>query len=801
MTQLYGDNTPVSLADDVAATTIDCPHVQNGIDLVTVVKRTKAPPGFPSVHCTMCPGDGGGITDSASSLPPPPPLWLCLKCATELCGRAGNQHALLHHRNTGELHSLAINTTTYEVWCYSCDDWVKPRPESQVAIVVKLMKQVTGEDSQGALDAEPEPKTRTNETGVTNSFAGYPSRDGSSLLDPHQQQQQQQQQRLQTVRGLTNLGNTCFFNAVLQCLAQTPYLLPILQQSTIKDEQKIVRVPGGVLQLPNGGPELLLPPIEGPLDTCRSLTQALANQLAEMASGRGVGVLSPKRLLNELANRWPQFGDGDQHDSHELLRHLLESVRSDDLRRYQSLILQSLGELRELTPGQRNADLEAYRAKVKYYGDQIAQWAFLPDHVFRGSLVSTLTCQDCYGTSSQHEYFMDISLSLCAPSTSIPVSLMSVAPINRTPRHHPAGDAADESPDDDDDACADEDPSSADNLVCSVGMSAERAAQMAEQVAHRRSIDETSSPDSDAAGELPLGEGVGALPGKRRQRTYSHADWSNTIAPRYQCEEGEQSVQSCLNNFTTVELMSGLNQVCCDSCTKRQNTGKEVRTNATKQYLISVPPAVLILHLKRFEAGMYGMLRKLATPVTFPFVLDIAPFCGSKVKRATHIRPGQKRILYSLYGIVEHSGSMYGGHYVAYVKVRPPFGPDDERWKFIPQGSKDELDRRSEHEMAREQARRMGVATAAAAGTTANTQPSLHQRDSDDSSSGDDNPSEGHQQRHSRLDDFAATNCGSNAPSAPPGKWYYVSDSYVREVTEENVLKVQAYLLFYERMF
>lgn len=29
-------------------------------------------------------------------------------------------------------------------------------------------------------------------------------------------------------------------------------------------------------------------------------------------------------------------------------------------------------------------------------------------------------------------------------------------------------------------------------------------------------------------------------------------------------------------------------------------------------------------------------------------------------------------MLYSLYGIVEHSGSMRGGHYTAYVKVRSP---------------------------------------------------------------------------------------------------------------------------------
>lgn len=38
--------------------------------------------------------------------------------------------------------------------------------------------------------------------------------------------------------------------------------------------------------------------------------------------------------------------------------------------------------------------------------------------------------------------------------------------------------------------------------------------------------------------------------------------------------------------------------------------------------------------------------------------------------------------------------------------------------------------------------------------------------------------------------------------TAPPeGKWYYVSDSHVMEVSEEKVLNAQAYLLFYERIY
>ncbi|XP_035784200.1 ubiquitin carboxyl-terminal hydrolase 16-like [Anopheles albimanus] len=1015
-----------------------CSHIQKGIDLPTIRKQIKTQ-GYRST-CKLCDQNpstkGSESTNSITTEGPDADnaLWLCLKCGSQLCGRNRNQHALLHYQTPrSDMHALVMNTTTFAVWCYFCNLSVEPYAKPKLLDIVEFAKResmkvrtassmdkatndVTNEQIQITTESVRKmmidalhttapivESCNTNDTkrldkngsavGVCSSSSGAYTADKPQLqIMPYTKDhntayttastsngravgalalQKSALDSLPRVRGLANLHNTCFFNAVLQCLARTPYLLPILQQSAVEGERVVI--PGGVLRLADGT-DTILPPIEGELDTWRSLTDALASLLAEMTSGAD-GVLTPKRLLHELTSKWPQFDGGDQHDSHELLRHLLESVRTDDLRRYQVLILQSLG--LDKHKSQQNVD-EMRKAMAKFYGKQISQWVFRPEQVFRGSLVSTLTCQDCHNTSSRHEYFLDISLPVCVEKPQPPVrrksspepqsqseqstllatvsssgapkmsskrererekkakrmakhkkNRINLSSVGASPMYSSLSAAEqanatsakandDEEDEDDDDgggmgrivpltdvaaptphseasvagedgclssdgcnepsdadvedndvtddplskggatrslvgpACVDQNgnhtgrlevgraigPEKLDDtpensnkereikVICAVSMSAERSAQIAKQLHCLKESGALPVIEQQYGTEDLLAKrkaAAGVVAGQwQRQRTYSYADWSNTIAPRYQCEDGEYSVQSCFNNFTAVELMTGNNKVTCDACTERINGkgGKDVKTNATKQYLISVPPAVLILHLKRFQAGLRGMSRKLTKPVAFPFVLDIAPFCGSKVKRAAHIRPGQKKILYALYGIVEHSGSMHAGHYVAYVKVRPSFGPDDERWKFIPQGTKDELDSRSEQEMAKEQALRMGPAAAIGC-----CPPST---DSDDSASccsnlDDDDASSSEPENRPTLQrqktgkekeqeeeeedgigsraKTATTNVHADITPPPPGKWYHVSDSFVREVSEDTVAKVQAYFLFYERIF
>ena len=109
--------------------------------------------------------------------------------------------------------------------------------------------------------------------------------------------------------------------------------------------------------------------------------------------------------------------------------------------------------------------------------------------------------------------------------------------------------------------------------------------------------------------------------------------------------------------------------------------------------------------------------------------------------------PGDTRVVYSLYGVVEHSGRLTGGHYTAYVKSRPNSVRTKE---FIS---------------------RLDIASL---------------------------PLESLLEKLEGAGEEAG---GGDGLAPPPGKWYYISDSRVSEVSNEsNVLRCQAYMLFYERL-
>ena len=116
----------------------------------------------------------------------------------------------------------------------------------------------------------------------------------------------------------------------------------------------------------------------------------------------------------------------------------------------------------------------------------------------------------------------------------------------------------------------------------------------------------------------------------------------------------------------------------------------------------------------------------------------------------------QTQVLYSLYAVVEHSGRLTGGHYTAYVKVRPA---NTNLQAFLNMRPASHYDI---NKLVDEMHSKLYIGTVNGEGCMRGDEPA---------------------------------NC-ENIPS----RWYHVSDSHVSETSESSVLKCQAYLLFYERI-
>lgn len=250
---------------------------------------------------------------------------------------------------------MSLNTTTFDIWCYECNkevnsnrkniieatDYIRKLPQkpADLSVVTSLPpspnndniqvdnikeKILIGFDTMRPLLEDVPKLGPPKPPALPMPYPGVAKRTNitADVAEPSIVN------NLPRLRGLTNLGNTCFFNAVLQCLAQTPYLLDVLNEMSEPGEE--FSLPGGNCVFPDG--EVMeLPPISGCLNSWGAVTQALAETLQELQSAGCV--YTPSKLLEKFTSKCPQFSGGDQHDAHELLRQLLESVRTEDLQR------------------------------------------------------------------------------------------------------------------------------------------------------------------------------------------------------------------------------------------------------------------------------------------------------------------------------------------------------------------------------------------------------------------------------------------------------------------------------------
>lgn len=122
------------------------------------------------------------------------------------------------------------------MWCYGCDNEVVANSSKRLLECITFAKkeanQVNNIQSK-IVDtlAAMKPLLDYSELSQSTSTAVNPLKQGGAEMLGNSIE------KLPRVRGLSNLGNTCFFNAVVQCLAQTPYLLEVLKESSEDGER------------------------------------------------------------------------------------------------------------------------------------------------------------------------------------------------------------------------------------------------------------------------------------------------------------------------------------------------------------------------------------------------------------------------------------------------------------------------------------------------------------------------------------------------------------------------------------
>ncbi|XP_048453465.1 ubiquitin carboxyl-terminal hydrolase 45 isoform X2 [Rhincodon typus] len=803
-------------SDEVAGST--CQHIGRAVDLIQVKKAVT------QNHWSVCTECVRSLKVHDEKRDVSPNIWMCLKCGYQGCSQnSKDQHSFKHFQTARlDAHCIVINLDSWTVWCYECDEELKSCHEKVLSQLLDFLQRHATKTHSGSISKLMKVQHENSDSNETERRKHMIN----NVAVP--------------VKGLCNLGNTCFFNAVMQNMAQTHMLSDLMHEMKEKGTKLKICPPTDS----NLDPLMITLPSPG------SLTSAVYLFLHSMKEA-GNGPLVPRVLFSQLCQKAPRFRGYQQQDSQELLHYLLDAMQIEETKRIQSAILKAFN-----NPTVKTADEETKR-KIKVYGREGVKMNFI-DQIFVGELVSTIMCEECSHISTVKEQFIDLSLPIVEeraakrgssekinkshdrkdmeikenilasskqdtsatsltqnryktksskkpPSTKYAVtchaskqrmkemkkstadddegncrvsaeqsnghreesnrtlccsSLGEISNLSQSEGSDKDGNQSDGSNDADSEASESENPSkSVESLSFHTNPNFDLTTinhklSNSDLVQTKQVEFNCNDSISSAITKLNLGSTKNesliidtvyeeqtdyvsfCIEDSKERSVVSKKTIAafQTLSQNYEPRSKECSLQSCLSHFTSVDLLMGNNKLLCEKCTeKRQKQHKKshsaekksehMYTNARKQMLISAIPPILNLHLKRFhQTGL--SLRKINRHVDFPLVLDLAPFCSSDCRNVGE----ENKALYSLYGVVEHSGSMRGGHYTAYVQVRA----DNKKV--------------SEH------------------------------------ISGNKNVP------------------GFRDAGAPSRQWVYVNDTHVQAVPEARVLNAQAYLLFYEQL-
>ncbi|KAG2377638.1 hypothetical protein C9374_009154 [Naegleria lovaniensis] len=454
----------------------------------------------------------------------------------------------------------------------------------------------------------------------------------------------QNNQYLSTMRGLYNLGNTCFFNSTMQALTHTHTLASFY------------------LNLSAVYPTLNIPK-KITFTDAKSLSFALTlfynsiYKLPQQQKGELFVPYNPSKLFEAICDKFPLFRGYGQHDATELLRFVCSHVRDeyiDDFKKKNAATTTNSND-------SQNETTETSSASTTVTSIQPPPTVI--DDCFKIILNSSVFCSHCGHVSTIKEMAHDLSIPI---------------------------------------------PKTKENLYLHFKELFEREKKTFEQHAMANGSDDSSSTAATSTTNsmmLNPEEVLSTIPQQMNGVHLAHCLWGFVTHDLlegddgYRCEKcshlidennEEKTSSNASTNSSDVATSSETSNhtgttspTTADNNSSASNKPKYTLRNACKQFSIAQLPQVLTIHLKRF-VSMHQMLRKkkrsilddylMSTgahsfmkdnaQIIFPTSIDMAPYIHPSHRQDEE----NKQTVYDLYAIVEHSGTMHGGHYVAYVK-------------------------------------------------------------------------------------------------------------------------------------
>ncbi|CDY16616.1 BnaC09g36570D [Brassica napus] len=463
--------------------------------------------------------------------------------------------------------------------------------------------------------------------------------------------------------GLQNLGNTCFMNSSLQCLAHTPKLVDFFLGEYSREIN-----------------------LENPLGMKGEIALAFGDLLRSLWAP-GASTVAPRTFKAKLARFAPQFTGFNQHDSQELLAFLLDGLH-EDLNRVKNKPYV------EAKDGDGRPDEEV---ADEYWRNHVARNDSIIVDVCQGQYKSTLVCPICKKISVMFDPFMYLSLPLpCTSMRTMDLTVMSAdggsLPVSLTVNVPKFGKFEDlqkalviacSLPDDETLLVTEvynnrilrflDEPTDSltlirdgDKLVVyRLKKDADNSPLIVfmHQKLEEQVILGKSSPTWKAFG-IPLVSRLSDIEnGFDVENMYLKLlklDVYDTCllsslpeVSKFGTKRPQETVSlyKCLEAFLKEEPLGPDDMWYCPGC-------KEHR-QAIKKLDLWRLPEILVIHLKRFSYSRF-MKNKLEAYVDFPIDgLDLSSYIS--------YTNGQTTYRYMLYAISNHYGSMGGGHYTAYV--------------------------------------------------------------------------------------------------------------------------------------